>query len=419
MRDASALNTPMLKLTQEFVDSAKARQGMDRTRYWDADMPGFGLMVTAGGAKSFAVQYRVLGKRATKIMILRGDLKLKDARKEARALLGSVAKGHDPLADRRAERVKEIEKATDRAEGSLKAIVDEYFQREGKRLRTAHDRRRDLNRLVIPRLGKKQIVDITRKDIVDLLDDVEDKHDAAMATHILAHLRKIMNWYAARSDTFRSPIVRGMARIKPKQRRRKRILSDTELHAVWQAVEQLRSQAIVSTSKNKIALPVFAGLVQMILVTAGRRNEIAHAARRQIVDGDRLIIPPERYKTDMHLVLPLSAVASDLLAKLPKIGKAWLFTTDGKRKFSGFSKSKREFDKEVLRVLRKDDPDATLQRWTLHDLRRTARTLMSRAKAPQDIAERCIAHVQDDMVETYDCMSSLMKSATPSRHSAN
>ena len=58
-----------------------------------------------------------------------------------------------------------------------------------------------------------------------------------MADVTLAFVRRIMNWHASRSDDFRSPIVRGMARTKPSQRRRQRILKDDELRAVWRAAE--------------------------------------------------------------------------------------------------------------------------------------------------------------------------------------
>ena len=58
-----------------------------------------------------------------------------------------------------------------------------------------------------------------------------------MADHVLAYLRRVMTWHASRSDDFRSPIVRGMARTRPSQRRRQRVLSDDELKAVWRAAE--------------------------------------------------------------------------------------------------------------------------------------------------------------------------------------
>ena len=209
-----------------------------------------------------------------------------------------------------------------------------------------------------------------------------------MADHVLAYLRRVMTWHASRSDDFRSPIVRGMARTRPSQRRRQRVLSDDELKAVWRAAEASQS--------------AFGYLVRFLLLTATRRTEAA-AMRRSEVTGSDWIIPQERYKTGLELVIPLSPAAQAVLAAVPRIGKSGLvFTTDGKRPLAGFSKFKRAFDAKVLAGLRKENPDAELPRWTLHDLRRTARSLMSRAGVPSDHAERCLGHVLSGIRGTYD-----------------
>jgi hypothetical protein len=72
-------------------------------------------------------------------------------------------------------------------------------------------------------------------------------------------------------------------------------------------------------------------------------------------------------------VIPLSPTAQAVLAAAPKIGNSNLvFTTDGKRPIAGFSKFKRAFDAKVLAELHRENPDAELPRWTLHDRRRTA-----------------------------------------------
>jgi integrase len=347
--------------------------------FWDQAMPGFGLMVTRSGHKSYVVDYRASGRKRR--MHLKASLTLSDGRREAKAILGAVAKGGDPLGERRrAERAKS---------DTLTAIVEEYLAREGGRLRTIGERRSVLRRLVLPKLGARQIGDITRTDIVRLLDRIADKNGAPMADHTLAYLRRVMTWHASRSDDFRSPIVRGMARTKPSQRRRQRVLSDSELRAVWQAAE---------ASKD-----AFAYLVQLLLLTATRRNEAAHM-RRGEVSGKEWTIPQERYKTGLELVIPLSPAAMVVLAKLPKIGKSELvFTINGKRPISWFSGFKRAFDMKVLAELRKQDPEAKpLPNWTLHDLRRTARSLMSRAGVSSDHAERCLGHVLPGIRGTYD-----------------
>src|SRR5262249_10815843 len=126
------------------------------------------------------------------------------------------------------------------------------------------------------------------------------------------------------------------------------------------------------------------------------------------VSGDVWTIPQERYKTGLELVIPLSDAAQAVLAALPMIGKVGLvFTTDGKNPLSGFSKFKRAFDARALAILRERDPEATLPRWTLHALRRTARSLMSRAGVLADHAERCLGHVIGGVRGTYDRHESL------------
>src|SRR5215467_12333896 len=89
--------------------------------------------------------------------------------------------------------------------------------------------------------GDRQIDDVKRSDINHLLDDIEDQRGAAMADQILATLRRICNWHAIRDDQFRTPFVRGMARRKPEQRERDRILTDDELRRVWRTAEVFAS----------------------------------------------------------------------------------------------------------------------------------------------------------------------------------
>jgi hypothetical protein len=108
-------------------------------------MPGFGLMVTANGHRSYVVQYRAAGR--SRRMHLKAGLTLTAARREAKAILGTVAKGGDPLADRR--------KAELAQSNTLKAIIDEYLVREVGRLRTIAERRKSLQRHVLPKLGNR------------------------------------------------------------------------------------------------------------------------------------------------------------------------------------------------------------------------------------------------------------------------
>jgi integrase len=356
-------------LSPQFITSAEAKSGAERTIYWDDALPGFGLMVTANGHKSFVVQYRANGR--SRRQTISAQLKLREARNEARAIMGRVAKGGDPLDEKR--------KAAAAAENTLQSVCENYFAREGKKLRTVSDRQRTLHRLVYPKLGARQIEEIERKDIVRLLDKIEDENGARMADITLAYLRKVLNWHAARTE-FRSPIVRGMARTKPAERARSRILNDDELRKVWKAAGKMQN--------------AFGSYVRFTLLTATRRTE-SLKMRRSELDGDVWVIPVGsvgRDKTKHGHAVPLSQAARAVLDSMPVINNGDLvFTHDGKRAIGAIAKSKRKLDQL-----------AGVTGWRLHDLRRTARSLMSRAGVPSDHAERCLGHVINGVRGIYD-----------------
>jgi integrase len=348
--------------------------------YWDSTMPGFGLMVTAAGHRSFIVQYRANG--ISRRLTINGALHLTAARKQAKVVLGAVAQGGDPLTESRKQKAQ--------ASNTLHAVAEEYFTREGKKLRSTNERRGVFRRYIFPRFGARSIDSIRRSEIVRLLDHIEDNHGPVAAQHTLAGLRRVFNWHAGRSDDFRSPIVRGMSRIKPGERERTRILDDDELRIIWRVAEAHAGP--------------YDRLVQFILVTATRLREASDIQRDELNGAGEWVIPAARYKGKRDHLIPLSQAARAVLAKLPVIGRrGWFFTTNGEVPISGFSKAKRQFDERVLEELRKRDPKARpLPRWTTHDLRRTARSLMSRAGVEPDHAERALGHVIGGIRGTYD-----------------
>ena len=245
--------------------------------------------------------------------------------------------------------------------------------------------------MVYPALGGRQIGDIKRSDIIRLLDKIEDERGPVMADRTLAALRRVFAWYAGRSDEFRSPIVRGMARTSPKERARARVLSYDELRAIWRSAESSPGP--------------FGALVRFILLTATRRAEAASMRYSEVSGGD-WTIPGSRYKNKQDHLIPISTAAQALLSNIPRLSKrndAYVFTSDGNRPLGGFSKAKKKLDERLLAVLRQRDPEAQpLPRWTLHDLRRTARSLMSRAGVTADIAERCLGHAITGVRGVYD-----------------
>jgi hypothetical protein len=110
------------RLTPAFVTNPPPPAKGDRIFYWDASQAGFGLVVTAGGHKSFVCQYRA-GKLSRR-MHLKSGLSLTEARKEAKAILGRVAKGGDPL--------REKQKAAGASSNTVRAVAESFLQRGGR-----------------------------------------------------------------------------------------------------------------------------------------------------------------------------------------------------------------------------------------------------------------------------------------------
>jgi integrase len=337
---------------------------------------GFGLAVTASGHRSYVVQYRA-GKISRR-MTIDGVLPLAEARKRAMVILGQVAQGRDPMAEEREKRA-----AAALAEDTFQAVAESYMAREeakedGKRLRTLGQRRRMLDRLILPTLGERPIGAILKSEIVRLLDKVERENGATMSDRTLALISRILNWYESRHDEFRSPIRRMEARAPVKEHARSRVLDDAELRAVWRAAEAHPSS--------------YSSVVMFLLLTGARRSEAAAMTWGEISSEGDWTLPAARNKVKVDLVRPLAPAARAVIEKLPKIGKRGLvFSHDGRRLLGGFSEFKRKLDAAC-----------GVTGWTFHDLRRTARSLMSRAGVLPHIAERTLGHVIRGVEGTYD-----------------
>jgi integrase len=189
-------------------------------------------------------------------------------------------------------------------------------------------------------------------------------------------------------DHFVSPIVRGMGRVKQQDYARDRILDDDELRVIWRTAE--------ATERP------FGDFIRFLLLTMTRRNEAAGMARSEVLPEGNWIIPAGRMKAKKEHVVPLSPAAKAIIDGMPKLGR-YVFTTTGRGPIKGFANFKAKFDAAVLAKLRKQDPKAKpLPTWRLHDLRRTARSFMGRAKVLSEIAERCMAHVPRGVEGTYN-----------------
>lgn len=369
------------KITKRSVDALKSGILADN------EIKGFVVRRLDSGAATYGFRYRdrATGKQRWIGLGLHGAITADEARGLAKKRAGEVADSRDPVAEQEKTRsAAKLAKVADT--NTVDFILDKFEARYSSKLRSGDQIKRAFTVYVRPRIGSKSIYDgLKRRDIVEMLDAIEDENGPVMADRVLAHVRKAFNWWMVQDEDFKSPIVRGMARTKPGERSRKRTLTDDEIRDVWAALEQIDGPAC------------YPAYVKTLLLTTTRRNEVSDMQAAEL-NGELWVIPAERYKNKRDHVIPLSEAAR----KLIPAGTGFLFsTTDGKKAFSGFSKAKAELDRQLTK-LRKAAGKPTMPRWTLHDLRRTGRTLMSRAGVPDDHGERAMGHVIAGVRGTYD-----------------
>ncbi len=219
---------------------------------------------------------------------------------------------------------------------------------------------------------------IGRADLTTLLDQIEDKHGQRQADLCLTIIRAVMNWHSVRTDGYHPPVVRGMRRQSPTAQARARVVDDAEIRAIWNACEGT----------------TFGAIVRMCLLTAQRSRKVA-GMRWADLDGDAWTVPRLPREKDTGGTLLLPEAAQQIIAERPRLaGNPFVFASvRGTAPYTGFSAGKIALDAKL---------PSGMKAWTIHDLRRTARSLMSRAGVASEHAERVLGHALAGVERIYD-----------------
>ncbi len=376
------------RISKTIVDAAKPGERDQFIR--DPELKGFGLKVTPGGTKTYFLEWRMGGRNTRKgrhTIGRHGSPWTPDtARNEAKRVLGLVKNGVDPTAERTERHREAVELAFD---DYADLFVERYAKRNQPRSWAAT--KRALHRDAKPVLHNRPLPQITRSEIVQLVERLSDRSPGeARAAH--KALRKLFRWAVQRGDIDRSPIA-DMEPPSPSASR-DRVLSDVELAEVWYAACGLEAP--------------FGPIVRLLVTTGQRRNEVA-AMRWSEVDFSNATwtIPAERAKNAKVHIVPLNALAMSALEEMrPQADKtvkadSLIFTTTGKTPPSGWSRAKQRIDAAIL--AKREQAAAEMEadidsvtapaRWTLHDLRRTLATGLQRLGVRFEVTEAVLNHI--------------------------
>ena len=292
----------------------------------DAYLPGLYFIIQPSGKKSWAVRYRCNGRSRKYTLGSYPKLGLADARELARAAFRIIAEGRDPMAERKEARRRAQAGAADR--DVFETVWRDYKQRHvaGLRPSTAAECARLFEKEFLPRFRARRLSEITKQDVLDLLDDLIDRGAPATANHALASLRAFFNWAVHRDLLAVSPCAGVKKPAETKSR--DRVLADDEIRRLWRACEE-------------IGFP-FGPLTQLLLLTGARRDEVRCMTERELdLERQTWTIPAARSKNGVEHTVHLAPLALSVLASMPRISgdAGYLFTTNGVTPCSGCSSS--------------------------------------------------------------------------------
>jgi integrase len=332
----------------------------------DPQCPGHYVRVAPSGNKTFvAVARDPSGKQVWTTIGNAAHFDIEAARKKAREIIVSVKGGKGNAGP-----------------DTFESVAREWVKRhcEAKGLISTKKFRHYLELHIFPSWGGRDFTSIKRSDVASLLDKIEDNSGPVAADKVLTILSSICNWYATRHDDYIPPIVRGMRRSSTKERARDRVLSDHEIRLIWNNAEG-----------------TFGDLVRMLLLTGQRRDKVAKMKWDDVsVDGVWTIANGNMREKGTAGVLVLPQMARDILDARPHMGdNPYVFygVSWQNGAYRGFHHGRADLEKKI----------GKLPRWTLHDLRRTARTLMERAGVSTVVGERVLGHALGGVLGTYNC----------------
>jgi integrase len=339
-------------LTNAAVERLKppASRQVDR---FDRGYPGFCLRVSYGGRKTWVFFYRLGGRLRRMTLGTYPAIGLAEAREAWRKARADVQAGRDPLEHRG-------DGATD-----FQSVFEEWLKRDQSANRSVNIVRRSLERDVLAHWQHRQITDIKRRDVLNVLDAIVDRGAPVSARRIHSHLHRLFGWAVGRGIIEVNPLANVP---KPGQETpRDRVLTDAELVKVWQAAEQ-------------IGWP-FGRAVQLLILTGARREEIGRL-RWSEIDSDTIKLNGSRTKNGDPHDIPLSSPALTLLGEAPRIvGSDFVFSVTGKTPIAGWAPVKAKLD-QVSQVTS----------WRIHDLRRTAATGLQKLRTPLQVTEAILGH---------------------------
>lgn len=379
----------MPKITDALVKSLEPPAGGNRITY-DDEIKGFGIRVTAAGAKAFVVTYRAAGRQRRITIGSYPDWKVAAARDEAARIKREVDRGNDPMGERHAER----------AAPTVAELGERYLEEHGPRKRemSLRDDKAMITKVINPAIGAIKVEAVKRSDIADLHRKMTARAPIR-ANRVLALLSKMFslaNAWEIRDDNPAKGIERNP------EERRERYLKPAELLRLTEALNAHGDQAS-------------ANIVRLLLLTGARRGEVLNATWAQFDLEEGVWTKPSATTKQkrVHRV-PLNAPALALLVamheaslaareKALKLGRASQEVIEARaaRLFPGLKSTKDAAQGDLKKSWAAICKAADLDCLRLHDLRHSYASFLASAGLSLPVIGALLGHTQPATTARY------------------
>lgn len=337
----------------------------------DGGRRGLRIRISPSGEKVWVVRFTVNGQRARHTLGAYPAVTLGEARRRAADYLAAARDGDSP---------KSVNARREAENMTVGVAHGRYLEavKPSLRVSTYGGKQRLFELHIEPIAGNRLIRRIKRADVVEVVEAVRAKGLDVQGNRVFSEFMALLRW--AEQHEFIDGVP-AFKKFKKRERPRGRTLTDSELSAAWQATNQLGDAT--------------GNFLRLLVLTLQRRDEVRLMRAEEIdLEQKTWVIPKERYKTGSAHVVPLTDKAIDVVGRLwPDRGNGYILR--GRKEDSPFNGAA-----SALRRLRKKVGGRA--DFTLHDIRRTGRSRLSRLGIDEPTAELVLGHSPRGMVAVYD-----------------
>ena len=333
------------------------------------------------GIGTWRIMYRVNKKQKKFKIGVYPAMQIKAAKTEAARILGEIAAGNDPQQQRTA-----YQSAPTMCDLWDLYLGSQKLKTRQKAITTQHEERRKWKVEVKPIIGDMKVCDVTGSQLADILDDVARR--APVASNRLHSFLRVLFKPAVRHGWIQYSPMASIEKTGGAEVPRQRYLTDAEIKTLWPFFDAAYGNG--------------GDILKLLLLTAQRPGEIM-SMRWQDIDFDNRLWTLSNTKTGNDHLIPLSKPVLKILQRR-KSGypERVSWKNDSEYVFPSRHNRQAGHTKSVNRLRKKIQQDSGIIGWTSHDLRRTARTLMSRLSIPHHVRERVLNHSVGKIQATYD-----------------